>query len=789
MAGSYHGVMKIPAPGESIGPYQIERVLGRGGFGVVYEATRDGQSVALKLMRPPEAQDKETPVKRFRREASLVQRIDHPNVVRFHDFGDFDGMLYCAMELLDGEDLHDRLAGDGRVEAKVALQIALDVLDALGATHSEGIIHRDIKPANIFIEASGDVKVLDYGIAAMPDADNETLTQAGTILGTPKYMPPETILGAEYFPASDVYALGLVVFEMLRGAPAFDGETFEILRAQVLKDPPIPETALLMPLGRWLYRALQKDPRDRFEDGAAAAKALRDAMIDVESFEETWHDDTRVEVSETLQVVLRAADRTALSRLFAAGEPDDASLIVTVSEVVVVRPDGSWVADDYSDTFPTEDGQPAQRRVNLQALRADESNETEAAVGPGGASDDLTPPPRPAVLPDFSPVSDQSTELEPLSPSEVRSIDIDPGGVQVSQRSTELPALSAEEIRAIDGVLDSDESLPDGLGRSGHRDDASEFERPGVQPRREPSVGPRSPELVTDDGSQTGGGDTRSGAMSPLVVAALGLIALAVALPPVLRLTGTAADQDEHDSSGHRFRIESTPTGASFGIDARISGVTPRVVEVDAASFPLVIAFRHPNGSSLTKVVKHPVKLVSVVMPPPPTREEPEKEEEPRYVEEAEEVETTVRRSASFDVAEVAEALSRPVNKEIVLQGGFDPNAPPSPKEPPVSTNAWRGDLQEQVTEVARTCMPPERYGTVHSADGEPSPLLAPYVLQARLAFRPSGRIHRVELEEVEGAPAPDPEVRECIAEKLDQRRFGPLPSIEGREEAVPVLL
>src|SRR5581483_751476 len=260
------------------GRYVLGEELGQGADATVYRAQdlRLDRTVAIKLLRP-ELQADPTFVARFEREARSVALLEHPSIVRVHEYGTALGTHYLVMDYVAGGDLRARLRG-GALPVDDALGIASDVAAALGAAHAAGIIHRDVKPANILLHGDGHAKVTDFGIAKMLDVP--ALTATAALLGTPHYLAPEQASGDGVTPASDVYALGVVLFEMLTGQHLFEGESFVQIAMQHLHTPPPDITELNSAVPGWLAalvrRALAKDPAERFADGAALAAALRD---------------------------------------------------------------------------------------------------------------------------------------------------------------------------------------------------------------------------------------------------------------------------------------------------------------------------------------------------------------------------------------------------------------------------------------------------------------------------------------------------------------------------------
>ena len=264
-----------------IGHYVINRKIGEGGMGVVY-AARDEvleRVVALKTMSSLAGGD-ETARQRFWREARAAASVNHPNVCQIHEIGEDAGTLFIAMELLDGESLADRLRA-GPLRLSEAVPISLGMLAALSALHGRGLVHRDLKPSNVFLTPHG-VKLLDFGLAR-PELAGLTgsapgLTQSGMVIGTPRYMAPEQVLGDAVDARSDLFSAGAILFEMIAGRPAFGGATIvDVLHATVHEQPPaLSGSPAIAAADRVIRRALAKRPADRFATANDLAGALRE---------------------------------------------------------------------------------------------------------------------------------------------------------------------------------------------------------------------------------------------------------------------------------------------------------------------------------------------------------------------------------------------------------------------------------------------------------------------------------------------------------------------------------
>jgi serine/threonine protein kinase len=252
-----------PRPGDSLGPYRITRVIGRGRMGIVFEGVEDGGvPVAVKVVTTELSQD-DVFLRRFRREVKAAQKIEHPNVVPVLDDGVEGGLPYLVQRLIPGGSLADRVE-KGPLSVEEAVRLLAGAAAGIDALHGAGLVHRDIKPANILLD--GDTPyVSDFGLAKDSQASN--LTRPGQALGSLDYMSPEQIRGEDVSPATDIYALGCVMFEILTGTPPFGGRpSMRVLFAH-LQEPPPDLTAVRREIqpatARAIARALEKEPEDR----------------------------------------------------------------------------------------------------------------------------------------------------------------------------------------------------------------------------------------------------------------------------------------------------------------------------------------------------------------------------------------------------------------------------------------------------------------------------------------------------------------------------------------------
>src|SRR2546426_1210425 len=263
------------------GRYEVKEILGAGGMGVVYRAfDRELQEpVAIKTLKPEALAGGSVALDRFKQEIRLARKIAHRNIVRTYDLGEQNGMYYLTMEYVEGTSLKQLIVTRGKLPVAVALTVGKQLCRALEVAHAEGVIHRDIKPQNIVVEPSGFLKVMDFGIARLANPpQGKGLTEAGTSIGTPDYMSPEQISGAELDPRSDLYAAGVVLFECLTGRVPFEAETTWALVAKHLEEePPDPRklnSEVPPALAAVIVKAMAKNPADRY----GTATEMHDAL-------------------------------------------------------------------------------------------------------------------------------------------------------------------------------------------------------------------------------------------------------------------------------------------------------------------------------------------------------------------------------------------------------------------------------------------------------------------------------------------------------------------------------
>ena len=393
--------------GTRLGPYEVVAPLGSGGMGEVYRAhdSRLGREVAVKVLPPGFAVDEER-LRRFEQEARAIGALNHPNILGVHDIGTHDGVPYVVSELLDGETLRARI-GDSPLPQRKAIDYATQIAKGLAAAHERGIVHRDLKPDNLFVTRDGRVKILDFGLAKMagPAADSETVlatgapqTSAGTTLGTVGYMSPEQVRGQKVDHRSDIFSFGVVLYEMLTGRRAFEGDSaVETMNAILREDPkPAGEGGPPLPPGldRIVLHCLEKSPDERFQ-------SARDVAFDIEALSgSSSHSAIKPATSGRRPWLVPAAaalvGAAAGIGLFAAWRSRPAPPPSPVFQPLTFRrgnisyarfaPDGRTIV--YAarwegaplEVFSTQPGSPESRAVGLQGDLQAVSQRGEMAV-------------------------------------------------------------------------------------------------------------------------------------------------------------------------------------------------------------------------------------------------------------------------------------------------------------------------------------------------------------------------------------------------------------------------
>ena len=276
--------MPEPEMPKSLGRYQIVRELGRGAMGIVYEGKDPviGRRVAIKTARRDVMEKTgraDEMMERFLREARASGTLNHPNIITIYDADEEKGVAYIAMEYIDSGTLRDLIAANRRMDPEQVVRIGALMCNALAAAHEQGIVHRDIKPANIMMLPDGSVKVADFGIAHISDS---TLTQEGSMVGTPHFMSPEQFMGHKTDGRSDLFSVGVIMYEMLTGEKPFEGEALSTVMHKVLKVEPVPPKELNFAVDDYLskvvMKTMSKKPGNRYQNGIAMAAALLESV-------------------------------------------------------------------------------------------------------------------------------------------------------------------------------------------------------------------------------------------------------------------------------------------------------------------------------------------------------------------------------------------------------------------------------------------------------------------------------------------------------------------------------
>jgi len=312
---------------DKIGRYTIVRELGKGAMGIVYEGVDPtiNRRVAIKTARRDVMESSgraEEMMERFLREATAAGGLNHPNIITIYDAGEEADMAYIAMEYLEGGDLFDVIEEKKRFSPEEAVETGTAILDALAVAHDNGIVHRDIKPANILTPRGGSLKVADFGIARI---ENSNLTQEGAMIGTPHYMSPEQFMGHKVDARSDLFSVGIILYEMLTGEKPFGGEALSTVMHNVIKTDPVNPSELNFAvstcLSRVVLKSLAKRPNDRYPSARAMAAALHESikdnpdpaitLVDVDDATTTIVSRTSADASTIVSTALPAGGKAA----------------------------------------------------------------------------------------------------------------------------------------------------------------------------------------------------------------------------------------------------------------------------------------------------------------------------------------------------------------------------------------------------------------------------------------------------------------------------------------------
>ena len=318
---------------DRISHYEILELLGEGGMGAVYKAKDAGQDkiVALKILTHQPLQIEETK-RRFQREATAGMKLDHPNIVKIYEFGEDSGKHFIAMEYVEGKTLRELLT-DGALESSKVIEIGIAASEALKEAHKAGVVHRDIKSDNIMLTNDGKVKVMDFGLAKVRDAS--ILTIEGTILGTISYMSPQQAIGEAIDNRSDIFSLGVVLYELLTDKMPFTGDYEMAVIYSLMNEEPlsIREINNKVPaaLEKIVFKALRKDPNKRYQDADELIEDLK-KVKDIAKGEELFEEEETVLLDE-----LFLKEERGFQAKLAGREPHLEKLITILHQVAVGR--------------------------------------------------------------------------------------------------------------------------------------------------------------------------------------------------------------------------------------------------------------------------------------------------------------------------------------------------------------------------------------------------------------------------------------------------------------------
>jgi serine/threonine protein kinase len=405
---------------KAIGRYEILSLVGRGGMGVLYRARdpRLERDVALKMMLVDFRSDPNA-LDRFQREAKAVARLQHRNVVTIHELGDVDSTPYIVMEMLGGSDLDQMLrSSDTHKTMTLAdkLDVVIQLCDGLNYAHGQGIVHRDIKPSNIRVLGDGSVKILDFGIARFV---NNTLTQSGTIMGTPSYMAPEQILGQPLDGRADLFSSGVLMYELLAGKKPFQGESPTSVAYQIVNVEPTPLRAVAPQLPQALSdvvsHALRKKPEERYQRASELASDLRmirttlDPVLSGASVSSDATGSVRITLgplhatsalaneSTVLDVRIRETAERPMAGKPAAGGGKTAVIAAALVGVVAIGGVGLWYAQSQG-LLSGGAAAPTNTAATSEAAKAPESKDASPPAG-GSSPTTQTSAAQPIIVP------------------------------------------------------------------------------------------------------------------------------------------------------------------------------------------------------------------------------------------------------------------------------------------------------------------------------------------------------------------------------------------------------
>jgi serine/threonine-protein kinase len=406
-------------PLTEIGKYQVEDVLGEGAMGVVYRALDPvlNRRVAIKVMSDALAQDADLR-QRFLREAQAAGSLQHPHVVTIYDFGEVEGHPFIAMEYVDGVDLESLLRTNVSLSLDEKLELVIGVLQGLAYAHKKGIIHRDIKPGNVRVDSEGKARIMDFGIAHLASSN---MTRTGVMLGTPNYMAPEQIVGNDVSPRTDIFSVGVLLYELLTNVKPFQGDTLHTVMYKVLSETPPPLDKVLpgLPpaLNGVVMRALQKDPAERY---ASALEMANEVTTIRASLGDSPNGTRTLSLRRSIETAL-AVEREARRRV----ERSTKYALTGAGALVVVAIVGAVIAINWQGTGPNVPSSSVPQvpapSVSTAPPPAAAASQSSPAAPQGRAQDSIVAPTQPVVREQGRPNRDTAVRA-PSRPSAPRDV-------------------------------------------------------------------------------------------------------------------------------------------------------------------------------------------------------------------------------------------------------------------------------------------------------------------------------------------------------------------------------
>jgi tRNA A-37 threonylcarbamoyl transferase component Bud32 len=432
---------------EKLGKYEIKRTLGKGAMGIVYEGWDPiiARRVAIKTVRLPDTQDDpetEEALARFRREAQAAGRLTHPNIVGVFDYGETNDLAYIVMEYVDGPSVKSLVDKQERFAIADTVRIMTDLLTGLQFSHDRGVVHRDIKPANVMLTSSGQGKIADFGIARI---ESSSMTQAGTVLGTPAYMSPEQFMGQVVDARTDIYSSGVMLYQLLTGERPFEGGMSAIMHKALNTEPVAPSQLTVTCPAAFdavVRKAMAKRPEDRFQSASAFLDAIKAAASGqaMPAMDDPADDEATMVVPSRAAAPpprLTPAPRPAPALATPAAVPAKRSgmpmIAVAVAVVLLLAGGGAW--------FFLFRGSAPQTPASPPAATAEKPPAPPAAA---------TPPPSTTAPPASTAAAQQppaSTAAAPSPQPQVAAVDLNLIRNQVAQLA------SAQQCATIDGDI------------------------------------------------------------------------------------------------------------------------------------------------------------------------------------------------------------------------------------------------------------------------------------------------------------------------------------------------